>query len=191
MLNIIVPESRLLASRERCPYLIHVEVADTALDGSDARLYASGANGLGTTIEEALGMGPTSIERKQGKYSSEVQCPAYEIPPELLSEPSIASSSSSSEQSLDDGSSTNSMSLQTGAPQDEYDSGISIPVARGGWQGDDGGAFYPEPTTFEQPSTPYEDLVRQEEYEQLHQQIQVQQDAAAAVAFSQMKILNT
>lgn len=44
VLNIVVPESRLLASRERCPYLVRLEVADTGLEGSDARLYAAGAD---------------------------------------------------------------------------------------------------------------------------------------------------
>ena len=54
VLNIVVPEARILASRERCPYLVRMEVVETGLEGSDARLYAAGAPKLGVTVEEAL-----------------------------------------------------------------------------------------------------------------------------------------
>ena len=50
VLNIVVPEARLLSSRERCPFLVRLEVADTGLEGSDARLYAAGAPRLGVTV---------------------------------------------------------------------------------------------------------------------------------------------
>ena len=56
VLNVVVDESKLLSSRERCPFLVQLEVADTGLEGHDARLYTSGAN-VGSTIEEALSMG--------------------------------------------------------------------------------------------------------------------------------------
>jgi hypothetical protein len=78
ILNIVIPESKILASRERCPFLLHVEVTDTGLEGSSACMYASGATGLGSTIEEALSMqdmeGATSAmvasrERPQTKAS--------------------------------------------------------------------------------------------------------------------------
>ncbi len=185
VLNIIVDESRLLASRERCPYLIHVEVADTGLDGSDARLYASDCNGLGTTVEEALGLGSaTSATAMQQSRPG----PAYEIPPELLAEPALISpSGQSSNESRD---TYDSVELQTDTVVDDYDSSISIPLPRGGWQADDEGVFYPEATGFGHATTPYEELVRQEEYEQLHQQMQVQQEEATAAAQTQVKILN-
>jgi phosphatidylinositol 4-kinase len=86
-LNIVVPECRILASRERCPFLIHLELADTGLEGSDARLYASGVNGLGSTVEEALNMGngkPVSGSLNREKVPS-----SYEIPPELLDRPQL------------------------------------------------------------------------------------------------------
>ena len=42
VLNIVASESRILASRERCPFLVQVELAETGLEGSDARLDAGG-----------------------------------------------------------------------------------------------------------------------------------------------------
>jgi hypothetical protein len=66
VLNIVVPESRLLASRERCPFLVRVEVADTGLEGSDARLYAAGAPSMGLTVEEALSTRTSSSANSEG-----------------------------------------------------------------------------------------------------------------------------
>jgi hypothetical protein len=64
VLNIVVEETRILQSRERCPFLIHVEVADTGMEGNDTRLYATKPsapssystddNGFFATIQEAL-----------------------------------------------------------------------------------------------------------------------------------------
>jgi phosphatidylinositol 4-kinase len=81
-LNIVVPETRILASRERCPYLIQLEVADTELESGDARLYASGATALGSTLEEALGM---STAASSAAVSQRHDPQNYEIPFELLS----------------------------------------------------------------------------------------------------------
>lgn len=39
VLNIIEPECRLLSSRERCPFLIRMEVLETGLEGNDPMLY--------------------------------------------------------------------------------------------------------------------------------------------------------
>jgi phosphatidylinositol 4-kinase len=75
VLNVVASESRLLSSRERCPFLVHMEVADTDMDGSDARLYATGARDVGSTVEEAL-----RLLGKQGEGSQ-----SYQIPNELLS----------------------------------------------------------------------------------------------------------
>lgn len=77
-LNIVVPETRILASRERCPYLVLLEVADTDLESGDARLYASGAFGLGSTMEEALGMNAAAAS------AAATQRKQFEIPHELL-----------------------------------------------------------------------------------------------------------
>ena len=81
ILNIVTPKCRILASRERCPYLVHCEVADTNLGGSDSRLFASlGDNEIGTTCTEAIGMTRRNIAPKTssgGFYP-------YRIPSELL-----------------------------------------------------------------------------------------------------------
>jgi phosphatidylinositol 4-kinase len=135
-LNIVVPETRVLASRERCPFLVHLELADTGLEGSDARLYASGVSGLGSTVEEALNMGSgRGLATKDGpteQLQSGNEFSSYEIPPELLD------SSSSRIHTVGD-----------------YERSLrSFP--RGGSD-----IFY----------DPY-DAVRQQEYEQLHQQMQ-------------------
>lgn len=88
VLNIAVSESRILASRERCPYLIHVEVADSGYEGRDARLYASGATEIGATIGETLGMGniqSNSHTSSENVYENER--PTYGVPDELLQTP--------------------------------------------------------------------------------------------------------
>lgn len=41
VLNLIPSEARLLASRDRCPFLVHCEIVDTGISTNDARLYAS------------------------------------------------------------------------------------------------------------------------------------------------------
>lgn len=74
VLNIVSSESRILSSRERCPFLVHLEVADTDMDGSDARLYAAGAPDLGSTVEEALSL----LANKNGYTHN------YKIPGELM-----------------------------------------------------------------------------------------------------------
>ncbi|GKY92660.1 hypothetical protein MPSEU_000236000 [Mayamaea pseudoterrestris] len=77
-LNIVVSEARLLASRDRCPFLIQLEVADTNLESGDARLYASDPVGLGSTMVEALGMAPAASSPTQQQQHN------YQIPFELL-----------------------------------------------------------------------------------------------------------
>jgi phosphatidylinositol 4-kinase len=126
----------VLASRERCPFLVHLELADSGLEGSDARLYASGVSGLGSTVEEALNMGSgrglTTKDGPREQLQSGNEFSSYEIPPELLD----------SSRSLIHTVGEHERSLQ------------SFP--RGGSD-----IFY----------DPY-DAVRQQEYEQLHQQMQ-------------------
>ena len=93
ILNIVVPESRVLASRERCPFLVQLEVADTGLEGHDARLYTSGASNVGSTVEEALSMSSMALHaerqpQQQQMWSSASEQPrrpaGYTIPQELL-----------------------------------------------------------------------------------------------------------
>ena len=102
VLNIVVSESRLLSSRERCPFLVQLEVADTGLEGHDARLYALGASKVGSTVEEALSMNAGHLQFPQDQSTSTVslapeQRPhsaSYMIPDELMST-SVASPPSS------------------------------------------------------------------------------------------------
>ncbi|GFH50547.1 hypothetical protein CTEN210_07023 [Chaetoceros tenuissimus] len=74
VLNIISSKSRVLASRERCPYLVHCEVLETGMEGRDARLYLQHSQ-VEVTIQEALG---TTCENKNKAMES-----TYKIPSEL------------------------------------------------------------------------------------------------------------
>mmetsp|Transcript_26680 Transcript_26680/g.39635 ORF Transcript_26680/g.39635 Transcript_26680/m.39635 type:complete len:742 (-) Transcript_26680:102-2327(-) len=98
VLNVVPTECRILASRERCPFLVQLEVVQTNMDGSDARLYAPcGVNGVGTTVEEAMGIGLSSKggTRVGGSYGygagggvqqqQQRSFVPYRIPSELLS----------------------------------------------------------------------------------------------------------
>lgn len=150
VLNIVPSECRILASRERCPYLVHLEVAETGMEGSDARLYTSGAKGIGTTIGESLSM-PT-VGNNHDFKDEEAQAfgeafPTYKIPSELLV------SSPSSKRAVNEG---------INVEKKQQDMVARFP-RRGGWQSDE---LYPE----EGFADPYE-MVRQAEYEQLHQQL--------------------
>jgi phosphatidylinositol 4-kinase len=146
VLNIVVPESRILASRERCPFLVHLEVADTGLEGSDARLYAAGAAGLGSTVEEALGMSAAaSTAAASRRQPSEHN--TYQVPSELL--------------------------IQQGQQYLQIQGTFtqrSSSFYRGGYQV--GEPYYPgHGDNNEMYSNPF-DAMRQLQYEQLHQQMQ-------------------
>ena len=166
VLNIVVPESRILASRERCPYLVHLEVADTGLEGSDARLYASGAYGIGATVEESLGMNPrassSAAAATEHTHNSGMQ--SYRIPSELLGRPlresALRHSQTVVEEDSDDDNEESEAEKQTG----------DVHFPRGGFQSDEG-MFYPPESGDFLYSNPY-DMVRQYEYEQLHQEMQ-------------------
>lgn len=179
ILNIVTPECRLLSSRERCPYLVHLEVAETGLEGSDARLYASGAKGLGTTIEEALSIPKDPrAEIRGSSYSYEEGPPQFKIPSELLSTQAVAIEPSDCDGTDDEHHSsglTDSMEQPDESdsppgggdanPQDGQGgkptvSDVHFP-SRGGVQYDES-FFYP----------PDGADCRQQQYEQLHQQIQ-------------------
>ena len=171
VLNIVVPESRLLASRERCPFLVHLEVADTGLEGHDARLYASGASGLGSTVEEALSMNNLAAAASATWQRRESPSPAYqppppppqhvpyEIPSELIQERNVIHHASRVPPSV-------VMETNVGGMKKEF--------PRGGWQSDD--QYYQDADGSYVHTDPY-DAVRQQEYEQLHQQMQLQQSA--------------
>ena len=147
ILNIVVDEARVLASRERCPYLVRVEVADTNLRGNDSRLYASGAPGLGATMEEALTMSTASIDQ-EGENGN------YQIPSELFAP---SSDGSDTPQTI---AADKTELLEDAKPKQ---------MPRGGWQ-------EPEPAYYSHsPENVYAtntyDAVRENQYEQLHHQM--------------------
>ncbi len=159
ILNIVVEESRILSSRERCPFLLHVEVAETGLSGNDSRLYATGAPGLGATIGEALAM---SASRKVGKSPAlryGLEPAPYQIPAELLELAIPAKRVYTRNQNIE------SIILHKSTKSSDF--------IRGGHQSDEA-MFYSHNTDEIWGSNAYDDL-RQNEYEQLHQQMYVQQ----------------
>lgn len=158
VLNIVVEESRILSSRERCPFLIHVEVAETGLSGNDSRLYATGAPGLGATIGEALAMTASRTRGHSVANTFGSEPASYQIPSELL-EPSVPGLSSSIGTTTE---TENNQALPT-----------SSDFVRGGYQSNET-MFYSYSPDEILASNAYDDF-RQNEYEQLHQQMYVEQ----------------
>ena len=125
VLNVVEDECRILASRERCPFLIHLEVAETGLRGSDSRLYASGAPNIGATIEEALAL---SAQASSAAASSDPNHHAsgygnYKIPGELLSDTPTYEAREQIDYAND------MQQLQPASPESRLE-------PRGGWQAD-------------------------------------------------------
>ncbi len=85
VVNIVSPKCRLLASRERCPFLVHCEVLETGLEGSDARLYSNGEDDIGATLQEVMGFtsGKMSKDDNTQTSSNHNKFPSYHIPPEI------------------------------------------------------------------------------------------------------------
>jgi len=165
VLNIVSNECRLLSSRERCPYMVHMEVVETGLDGSDARLYASGSRDVGTTLEEAMGMANRNLHQNVG-------FPGTHIPPELMAK--LAQQNSMHGRSPL-ASEPNVIDAEYSVAESEQDSddelsSVSSDVPRGGSQADDW-LSYPSESVYTNPH----DIVREQEYEELHQQMHHQQ----------------
>ena len=108
VLNIVSCESRILASRERCPFLVQLEVAETGLEGSDARLYAGGGvdsgksamgnggvgdsggaehnlqteAGFGVSLEEVIRLFASSKQKKynEANWNEQQQQHPYDMP---------------------------------------------------------------------------------------------------------------
>ena len=165
MLNIVVEESRILASRERCPFLVHLEVAETGLSGTDSRLYASGAPGLGATVEEALSMSASEMTAAAHDKFEQSSAP-YQIPPELLGPSPQSQGQCPAPISKDQTPITveTEEEIASRASQKEF--------VRGGWQSEEA-AYYASHPEDVFASNPY-DAVRQDEYEQLHEQMHVE-----------------
>lgn len=170
VLNIIVDESRILSSRERCPFLVHVEVAETGLSGTDSRLYATGAAGLGATVGEALAMTAGRANDKK------VMGASYEIPGELLDATNIPIPSMADPTNIPIPSTTDPSQQTTIAQTEqgvEHSNVSRAEYVRGGYQGDEN-VFYTHNAEGIWGSDAWDD-VRQREYEQLHQQMYVEQ----------------
>lgn len=177
VLSIVVPETKLLASRERCPFLVHLEVADSGLDGSDARLYTTGATGLGATVGEALGItsagaASAAASSRRVPFMNTNELPAYGIPDELLLQ-------SNHFKKRNHNYPISNTRILAGTVHDEsnYEEAIGKPFLRGGGQAeryyyenhDVSGTYMVDPF----------DHVRQQEYEQLHHQLHAQRTATA------------
>ena len=158
VLNIVVEECRILSSRERCPFLIHVEVIETGLNGNDSRLYATGAPGLGATVGEALGLSATMVGEKSADSRHGFEPAPYQIPSELLESISLPI-----------------QATQRTDPEMSCQPGDDSTFVRGGQQGDEAVFFSQSPDEM-WTSDAYESI-RQNEYEQLHQQMYVDQGA--------------
>ena len=157
VLNIVSGKGRVLASRERCPYLVHCEVLETGLEGRDARLYAVGSEDAGVTLQEALGV---ARSKKEGKpyRNTRASFASYRIPSEL--------SPSDSTPVLED------ELMQILGKTERAPSDASL-LARGG----DQSGYYNDNTASDGSGysmSPY-DLVRQEQLQQLHEHFQTQQ----------------
>jgi hypothetical protein len=130
-----------------------MEVADTNLEASDARLYASGLPNLGSTLEEALGMSAAAGSAAASRRHSSMP-PSYGIPEELLH-----------------GQRTRLVVTRNNEVAEAAIHADRLPP-RGGWQSDEafmGDEFH----TGYMYTNPYE-AVRQHEYEELHLQMQTQ-----------------
>ena len=97
-LRVLPDLCRVLDSRERCPFLVRMEVAETGLEANDARLYAEDVQpGVGLTIEESLGsMRPHGNSILKDSVMINGGFPSCEIPPELMREREVETTAESS-----------------------------------------------------------------------------------------------
>lgn len=162
VLRILPDRCRVLDSRERCPFLVRMEVAETGLDANDARLYASGVSGVSLTVEEALGsIRPYGNSILGDGVVVEGGFASCEIPPELMRERT--------------GSQTDQQSAKNPASSYDKDNNRGTErkaVPRGGYQGTD--EFYAPPGMYGDYNT-YEN-VREHHYEQLHDELRQQRE---------------
>lgn len=160
-----------MSSRERCPYLVRVEVADTNMRGNDSRLYAAGAPGLGASIEEALAMsakstpGALTTEGGQSNHGFD----NYHIPSELLA-PTPRKSPKEFESVTISKEEVRLESTPGEVDVDNREEGAPKERLRGGWQANEETGFYSHSPEELYTTNPYDD-VRENELEQLHHQM--------------------
>jgi len=190
VLNILSSECRLLSSRERCPFLVHLEVADSGMEGSDALLYgASGRTGLTLTEGIGLGLGFGSVRSSQ----PDKKFFPYSLPGELCTK-DLSSILSKYEKTSASAASEHEKSFVN-----EIVSPHGVAFVRGGWQSDGywptGDSYNPEYTDLIYPNNPYEQYQQQElqqmhQYQQQQQQQQQQQNVASTHYQGSGPILN-
>lgn len=125
--------------------------------GNDSRLYASGATGLGATIQEALSMSASTMinaATTEQNTNQQLRFGNCHIPPELLS-PSATFLEKSHRPVV--------------AEKEVSTDPLSKEISRGGWQTNET-FFYSESPEADFTTSPY-DIVRETEYQQLHQQM--------------------
>ncbi len=162
-LRVLPDMCRVLDSRERCPFLVRMEVVETGLEANDARLYAADVQpGVGLTIEEALGStkphGNSILKDSVLVNGGFASC---EIPPELMREHA------------------GRMSADTSSPPSQADennesahntSNNKAVLSRGGYQGGNDNCYEPPDVhgTF--------DMVQEQYYDQVHHDMHHQRD---------------
>jgi len=214
-LRILPEHCRLLDSRERCPFLVRMEVVETGLEANDARLYAVDVDGVGLTVEEALG----SVKKRSG-WTGFGAC---EIPPELMggvggfgdsgastrprrpgldgsgrggipgktgsSETMPHSERSSSGSFTDMSSGERYASFTNDDDDDDGDkSSHKAVLSRGGYQDEDDG-FYSASDMYGDYNT-YE-MIREQHYEEVHSELQHRRENAYQPSFDNSQMITT
>lgn len=159
----VLPEMcRVLDSRERCPFLVRMEVVETGLEANDARLYAADVQpGVGLTIEETLGStrphGNSILKDSAAINGGFASC---EIPPELMRE-------HTGRKAADNASATSQADESANIAHTSNDKAV---LSRGGYQGSNDNSYEPPEMhgTF--------DMVQEQYYDQVHHDMHHQRD---------------
>jgi hypothetical protein len=178
-LRILPNNCRVLASSQRCPFLVRMEVVETGLDANDARLYAIDVpGGIGVTIQESLGSMRSHGDSVLGDQGVMADCgfAPCEIPPELMMERQHRSNQLSNDalsqrdvsDMRNDFESPRSGYAETGLYSDNNANSENRAVlSRGGYQGGDAGFDIPHDTF---------DMVREHYYDDLHHTLRQQRE---------------
>lgn len=165
VLNIVSPKCQILASRERCPFLVHCEVLESGLEGRDARLYANGADEIGITLQEAMGIASEKKDANGGETRTGDDAygnfPPHHIPSEILSMDEESTNSADTFQQQNH--------MMADGPSDHKTANFLI---RGGEQ--EGNTYPNLDGSGYHSSTPY-DVVQEERLQQLHEHLQSHQ----------------
>lgn len=206
-LRILPDQCRVLDSRERCPFLVRMEVAETGLDANDARLYAMDVDGVALTVEEALGSTrPYGNSILGDGVMVEGGFTPCEIPPELMGDgkPTYHDASNSASRGMHydqkkDGSFTSAPAATSGGASTSspsrdpmaYSPGNAeqkAVLSRGGYQGEDAG-FYSASDMYGDYNT-YE-MIREQHYEQVHNELQVRRENEFQPSFNGIPMATT